>query len=377
MELYYTHATFFTYLFFFIATLLFSLLINNLFLKFAHTLGIRNNDKEKIIRWGTQSKPALGGLTFYIIFLLSIASYSIFFDPKTTPIYRDKQFLGLLLASNLGFLIGLTDDSYDTKPFLKFAGQVGCAIILIISGIYIDISSSNVFNYSLTIFWVVGIMNSVNMLDNMDAIFTVVAINIILSVIILIYFQYSYFYNIHFIVLVGLLASLSGFLFFNWHPSKMYMGDTGSQFLGALLATIGIIYFWNFDRNIFQIFSNEQITKVVSTTESPVRNFIIPILVFIMPIVDTSVVVINRMARKHSPFIGGKDHTTHCLARLGLTDKQVACVFTGVSFISCLLLIIIVKYISPWKTIHTIIFSAYILLVFGIFLYLTTKKRKL
>ena len=360
------------YFSFFTCSLVFSFLINGIFLKFARTLGIRNTDSETIIRWSTQSKPALGGLTFYITFLLAITCYSIFFDPN--QFFLSKQFVGFLLACTLAFLVGLADDAYDTRPFLKFIAQLSCGIILIVSGIEIHLSSYYLINYLITLFWVVGIMNSVNMLDNMDAITSVVAINIILSAMVLIYFQYNYQNNIHFIVLIGILAALSGFLFFNWHPSKMFMGDTGSQFLGIFLAAIGIIYFWNAQGTTMHVFSNSDSTEVILYPRSGLRTIIIPILVFIMPITDTSIVVINRLMKGHSPFIGGKDHTTHCLAHLGFSDRQVALIISGVSFISVVLLIVIFKLIKYWSDLHSFIFISYVALVFAAFFSITKIK---
>src|SRR5262245_27363049 len=92
---------------FFLLSIIFSLLINKLFLNFVKTLGIRNQDGT-VIRWSSQSKPALGGFSFYIIYLLSIIAFSIFFD--TNKVFLNKEFIGVLLSTMLGFLLGLTDD---------------------------------------------------------------------------------------------------------------------------------------------------------------------------------------------------------------------------------------------------------------------------
>lgn len=337
--------------------MLFSFLINGLFLKFSKTLGIRDTDNT-IIRWSTQSKPALGGISFYILFLLSIACYSIFF--KADDLLSNKSFIGLLASCTLGFIIGLADDAYNTKPLLKFLGQVSCAVILILSGTYIDFFNTQILNYLLTIFWVVGLMNSINMLDNMDAITASISISVILAAILMLVLNSDYS-NIHFIVLLGVLSSLLGFLFFNWHPSKMYMGDTGSQFLGVFLAAIGMTYFWNiYDGEGFRI---------------QTKQLIIPALVFIMPIIDTTTVVINRLMKGQSPFVGGKDHTTHHLSYLGFTDRQVAWIFLDLSLLSLLFLILIEAFIPNWDYIHFAIFAAYFLLVFAV-LYGITRKNK-
>jgi UDP-GlcNAc:undecaprenyl-phosphate/decaprenyl-phosphate GlcNAc-1-phosphate transferase len=342
---------------FFCMSVLFSFLINGLFLKFVKTLGMRDKD-DTIIRWGTQSKPAVGGFSFYIIFLLSIIIYSIFFD--SNQVFLSKQFIGILLASMLGFLIGLADDAYNTRPFLKFSTQVTCGIILMVTGTSINLSSIEILNYILTIVWVVGIMNSLNMLDNMDGITSTVSISIILSALAVMVFHHEYD-SVYFMILLGVMAALFAFLYFNWHPSKMYMGDTGSQFLGVFLAAIGIRYLWNADPPSGEIIS--------------AKNLFLPIIVFIMPIIDTTTVVINRMRRGQSPFVGGKDHTTHALAYLGLSDSQVALVFWVLTLISLIIVIVMEKFLGAWSHNYTWLFSGYVLSMFGIFFYAARAVR--
>ena len=344
---------------FFICAVIFSFLINKLFLKFAKTLGMRNNNDGTIIRWGAQSKPAFGGISFYIIFLLSITSYSFFFD--LGPVVMDTSFVGILLAITIGFLMGLADDAYNTKPFLKFLVQVACGIVLILADIYIKITPFPILNYFLTVLWIVGIMNSINMLDNMDAITTLVAIVILLICCVTIIYNKD-FSNLHFFILTGVQAALAGFLYFNWHPSKMYMGDTGSQFLGILLGAIGIIYFWNAPYEKGEISFMKQVIKVA--------------LVFIMPIIDTAIVIITRLLNRQSPFIGGRDHTTHSLALLGLSDRKVALVFGLISTISLFWIIIIDRFIAEWNHTYTAAFITYFLLVFGILFYITISQQK-
>ena len=108
----------------------------------------------------------------------------------------------------------------------------------------ISIFEMDFLNYIITILWVVGIMNSINMLDNMDGITTVTSIFIFLTALIFLALQNS-FQHYDFMIVLGMMGGLISFLFYNWSPSKMYMGDSGSQFLGLLLAIIGIKYFWN------------------------------------------------------------------------------------------------------------------------------------
>lgn len=336
------------YIVFFFTAGLFSFLINGLFLKFTSNLGIRNTS-ETIIRWGSTSKPAIGGVSFYIIFLFSIVIFSIFFNGNSSNVFYNIRFIGILLSVTMAFLMGLADDAYNTKPFLKFIVQFLCGIILIYTGTYIKIFSSESLNYAITILWIVGMMNSINMLDNMDAITSVVSITIILSALTILFLM-NEISGINAFILIGVLASLLGFLFYNWHPSKIYMGDTGSQFLGCFLGVIGIIYFWN--------------NPSVDSTSVPSKQLLSAVLIFIIPIVDTTTVTIARLLRKQSPFVGGKDHTTHHLSYMGLSDRQVALTFLLLSLFSLSLVLIINSLIKNWGYLHILIFSSYILLVF-------------
>ena len=345
---------------------MFSLLINTILLKFSTTLGIRENEKP-LIRWSSVSRPALGGISFYISFLIGTASFGIFFN--NDALFNDGQVIGLLFASSLAFLMGLADDAYNTKPFLKFFVQLACAGILILSGNYsvqetsftIQLFDNETLNIVLTLLWVVGIMNSINMLDNMDGITAITSLFILLTAILFLAINKD-FKNYDFIVLLAVFASLIGFLFHNWNPSKMFMGDSGSQFLGLLIAAVGIKYFWN---------STDFITNELITT----KQIVMILIVFILPICDTTSVVINRLARKQSPFIGGKDHTTHHLSYLGFTDSQIAFIYLGVSFLSMIISIALYRFINNWSYLIALGFFIYFLGVFSV-LYITTQQNK-
>lgn len=316
------------------------------------------NLHDDLIRWGPQSKPALGGISFYIIFLFSLSAYILL--PIETEGTLNKQLIGLLLAVTLGFLIGLTDDAYNTNPFLKFLGQFTCANILVSMGISINVTPDFTINYIFTVFWVIGIMNSINMLDNMDGIAALACSSIIFSALLLIILQND-FSNPYFIVLLGTLAALIGFLYFNWHPSKMYMGDMGSQFLGIFCATIGAEFFWKF--------------REVSGTAIQLKQFMIPLIVFIVPMIDTTTVFIRRIARGQSPFVGGKDHITHMLASNGLRDYHVVSILGTLSYFSVLLLCLILPTIQQWNPMYSFLIILYFLVVFLTIQYFYNKGK--
>jgi UDP-GlcNAc:undecaprenyl-phosphate/decaprenyl-phosphate GlcNAc-1-phosphate transferase len=345
------------YSLFFLASLAFSLIINRFLLKFSRNLGIRNTS-DTIIRWGSTSKPALGGISFYIIFLFSIIIIS-FLIPGENDFFN-LQTLGMLLVVTVGFLTGLFDDAYNTHPWIKFFSQLVCGLILIVTGSYISIFDNQLLNYALTIFWVVGMMNSINMLDNMDGITTIVSLSVAVTIFAGILLRND-LWNPTLVIVLGLMAVLLGFLYYNWHPSKMYMGDTGSQFLGVLLAVLGINFFWNGEG-----FAGES---------TALMRFLSVAIVFALPIIDTTTVFYKRIARGQSPFIGGKDHTTHHLSYLGLNDRQVAIVFSFISLVSFFMTVVVTHFIHSWRVMHHVIFGLYFVVLF-VFLFVVANMNK-
>ncbi len=342
----------------FFAAVLFSLLINSLFMRFARTLGSREHNTD-LVRWSATHKPAFGGIAFFIVFLGAFSVNNVIF-PAEAPIWR-PELLGLIAATSLGFLLGLADDAYNTRPVLKFLAQVGCAVLLIASGNGITFFDHPWANMLLTVVWVVGIMNSINMLDNMDAITTVVSIFILANGAVA-HLMLGPVDGVHLVLLVGTIAALVGFLFFNWNPSRMFMGDTGSQFLGVYLAYVGIRCFWN-------------APSPHTGLEEPWRQAVMTLLVFLLPIVDTTAVTINRIARGSSPFVGGRDHTTHHLSYLGLSDAQVAMTFGGLGALGVFLNFVVLRFVGTWKDLHTIAFVLYAVAVFLV-LYLPTRRPR-
>ena len=347
---------------FFLISALFSFLINWLFLKFSFNLGARSVDGTTQVRWSANIKPAIGGISFFIIFLISISIIGTL--PRQTNYLLDKHLIGIIASSSLGFLLGLADDAYNTNPLAKFITQLSCAFILIISDVYIKVSGNPAFDFMITIIWVIGLMNSINMLDNMDAVTTTISMSIILGLISVVAISGHSLSTFYLVMLVGVFGALTGFLYFNWNPSKIYMGDTGSQFLGVFLASTSILFFWNF--------KNEGSTEFIQ-----LKQFVIPMLFFVVPLIDTITVTIRRLLRKQSPFVGGKDHITHHLAYLGLSDKLVALVLISVSLLSLPVALFLIVQIIKWNWFVTLAAYAYFAVVFFVFQILyNTGKRK-
>lgn len=344
------------YLVFFILSISFSIIINGIMLRFTKTLGIRQPDN--LIRWATTAKPSIGGISFYILFLISASVYAIFRFNNQNEF--NLPLIGLILSSSFGFLLGLADDAYNTVPSLKFAGQLVCAILLVTTGVMIDLTGYFAIDALFTVFWVVGIMNSVNMLDNMDGITTSASLSILFNGLAFMAFQKNFF-NVQTFLMLGVSGALIGFLFYNINPSKMYMGDTGSQFLGVFLSGISILLFWNHRQPGVDGFQFKQ--------------FLIPIYAFALPIYDTTTVFIHRLRRGQSPFVGGRDHTTHHLAYHGLTDRQVFYVLFAFSLLMNIAAFFIMKYFIDINSLMTFLILMLFIILFLIlqYIYLSAK----
>lgn len=335
---------------------LLSIIINRFFLRFAHTLGIRNKN-DVTIRWSLTSKPSLGGISFYIVFLVGFMFYAIYFGQE--DVFENESLLGLFYSVSVAFLLGLSDDAYDTKPVIKLLLQILCGVILIKTGNGVALFGNDWINYTITIFWVVGIMNSINMLDNMDGITTIISISIITAVIFILV-PFSLNNNIDIFFLITALGSLFGFLAFNHPPAKMFMGDTGSQFLGVILAYFSIKYLWNnaVDTSNFSTFAN--VSLIVTA--------------FSLPLIDTIIVSINRLLRGKSPMVGGKDHTTHHLVYKGFSESLVFYIFTLLGVTSGILTFIFQRYI-PYNSYSYLVLWAYFFALF-FFLFRLTRRQK-
>jgi UDP-GlcNAc:undecaprenyl-phosphate GlcNAc-1-phosphate transferase len=131
------------------------------------------------------------------------------------------------------------------------------------------------------------------------------------------------------------------------------MGDTGSQFLGVLLGAMGIMYLWN--------------DPYSQDTLATGRQFGLVCLAYIVPLVDTTFVVIKRLADGRSPFVGGKDHTTHALAMAGFTDQKVGLIFIGINLVSLVLVGLLDRYAEQWHTGYTVAIALYFLTILLVF----------
>jgi UDP-GlcNAc:undecaprenyl-phosphate GlcNAc-1-phosphate transferase len=259
----------------------------------------------------TQKEPVpyLGGVAIAIG--ITVASFAALLYSDFSADTFNKA-LSVLLPAILISAMGLYDDLKGLEPWPRLVAQViaaiAVAIYLIQSGTLGQAFNNQLLNYALTIFWVVGICNSINFFDNLDggASGTVAVISIFLFAIAFNQGQ----------LLIGALAIVTagatlGFLIWNKSPAKIYMGDAGALFLGIIIAVLTI--------------------RLDPEVGPQARALSVPLLLMAVPILDTTTVVISRLSRGISPFTGGRDHLSHRLMRKGLGRKTTAYVLWGLA----------------------------------------------
>ena len=245
--------------------------------------------------------PYLGGLA--IALPISISSLTLLLSDIDSSI-KNEIYFGLILPSVVIAIVGLLDDIYELSPKVRFISQslvgVITSLLLFINGTGVEILENPWLNGLLTSLWVVGIINAVNFIDNMDGLATGIAIIASLAFFIIAFNNGQYLVAA---LSAALAGSCTGFIFWNKKPASIYLGDAGALYIGFLLAAISI----RIDINQLP-----QIDRIV-----------VPILILIIPFIDTTQVVISRIYRGKSPFQGGRDHVSHLLLNKGLSENKV------------------------------------------------------
>ncbi|MEW6369221.1 MAG: MraY family glycosyltransferase [Acidobacteriota bacterium] len=239
-------------------------------------------------RLKTQAEPVpyLGGLSIFVSFLVTLALVFEF----------QQQVLGLLLGGSIVVLLGLVDDFGVLTPSVKFLGQVLAASCIIKSGIYMKlIFLPEYVNIFLTLVWLVGMTNAFNIIDVMDGLSS--GIGLIAAVFLLAVSVINENTSIA-VITATLAGSLLGFLRYNYHPARIYMGDAGSLFIGLMLGALSIIGSYTLYHRL---------------------AFAAPLLLLGVPIFDMSYVMILRAIHRRSMFFGSKDHIALRLRKMGFT----------------------------------------------------------
>ncbi|NPV29914.1 MAG: undecaprenyl/decaprenyl-phosphate alpha-N-acetylglucosaminyl 1-phosphate transferase [Firmicutes bacterium] len=264
-------------------------------------------DRPGVRKLHTVPVPSWGGLGIWLGFTAAV----LLAVPLTREIW------GLLAGGLLVLLVGLVDDRRGLSPWAKLAGQVAAAGILVAFGITVDFVTNplggmiylGIFSIPVTIAWVVGITNALNLVDGLDGLAAGVAAISAVTVAVVAFGQGA---PIVAWCALYLAAAALGFLPHNFHPARIFMGDGGSMFLGFMLAALAVLGL---------------------TKSATAFSLILPILILGIPIFDMLFAIVRRILRGQHIFAPDRDHLHHRLLDLGLSQRQTALVIYGVNLL--------------------------------------------
>lgn len=282
-----------------------SVLITPLVKKLAFAIGA--TDKPNARKVHQKIMPRLGGLAIYISFIIGFLILRPS-DPDFSAIY-------IILGSLMIIITGILDDKFELSAKWKLVGQLLAAGAVIFGGIkleFINLPFSDkvlefgIFSIPLTILWIVGITNAINLIDGLDGLAAGVS-----SIALITISGMAILMGDVFVTSVGLilLGSTLGFLIYNFHPAKIFMGDTGALFLGYMISVLALLGFKN-----ITIFS-----------------LIVPIIILGVPISDTFFAIIRRFVNKQPLSAPDKSHLHHCLLKLGYSHRQTVLIIYGIA----------------------------------------------
>lgn len=286
-------------------------------------------------RWHKTPTVKLGGIAIFVSFIVTYLLYQNI----------TKEILGILIGAMLIFIWGLCDDIFNVSPQIKLLGQLIASCIVIVFGIKFNLTPFVFLNIIITLFWIVAITNAFNLIDNMDGLSCGVAFIASTMVFFSSLMSGNQIISISAVILSG--ATL-GFLPYNFNPARIFMGDVGSMFLGFILSTIVIMN------------STRHITNLIA-------SLAVPVLILGVPIFDTALVTLMRNLHGRSPFKGGRDHTSHRLVSLGLSERKTVLLLYLLSILFGLIALAYAKVDIVIVSILTVL-ALIVLLFFGIFL---------
>ncbi|WP_067728635.1 glycosyltransferase family 4 protein [Oceanobacillus damuensis] len=280
-----------------------SMLITPLVIKLAIKVGAVDKPNERKVH--EKLMPRLGGLAMFISFLIGF----LIFIPETIEAWP------ILLGSIIIVTIGIIDDLKELSAKTKLAGQIAAAVITVLGGIQIeyitwftgDIIQFGGWAVPLTIVWIVAITNAINLIDGLDGLAAGVS-----SIVLLTFSALAISMGNPLVALLGfiMLGSTLGFLVFNFYPAKIFMGDTGSLFLGYVISVLAVM----------GLFKNVAIFSLI-----------VPIIILGVPILDTTFAIIRRIIHKKPLSAPDKFHLHHCLIKLGFTHQQSVIIIYAMS----------------------------------------------
>ena len=309
-------------------------------------------DKPEARKMHLKSVPLLGGLSVALGFVL-LCIYDVLISPGR---YFDKPMLGYLAGTVLIVIIGMVDDRRGMQPMVKMLGQFAVSMIFILSNFtVVELSlmfGSIYISLPLMVLWMVGLMNALNFLDNMDGIISGMA-----GILGLGFFAFSLINttqaNLEGMALMGLISlsfagSSFGFLPYNFNPARVFLGDAGSMFIGYFLSSMGIL--------MAQHAGNRYNDKMF---------YLLPVLLLSYAIFDISLVSYTRRRDGRHVMQGGKDHSTHRINNVLGSVKVTSAIIYTINVLIVLTSIIIYRIGSRHLLLITVAMFAVFFLVFG------------
>ncbi|MBI3988604.1 MAG: undecaprenyl/decaprenyl-phosphate alpha-N-acetylglucosaminyl 1-phosphate transferase [candidate division NC10 bacterium] len=321
----------------FLIAFLSSLLLTPLLRRAA--MGIGFIDDPKPHKFHKAPTALLGGVGIYTAFALALL--------LTRGL--DRPLRGILLGATLLLILGLVDDRQGMNPWTKLLGQTIAAASAVLAGIQISFLFTPYLNIPITLLWIVGITNTFNLLDNMDGLSAGVAF-IAASTFAVLASRYAEVGPEQLpavVAAISLAGACLGFLVYNLKPASIFMGDAGSLVVGYVLASVAALGSWK-----------------SPTTPTSV---LIPLLVLAYPIFDTILVTILRWRRGLPIFQGGKDHSSHRLVSLGLSELEVVLLIYLFSLCHALTAALVTS-ITLRLSLIALTVSASVLFIFGMIL---------
>jgi UDP-GlcNAc:undecaprenyl-phosphate GlcNAc-1-phosphate transferase len=294
--------------------------------------------RPKADRWHTTPTALMGGVAIAATTLIA----ALTFVPQTAMSWT------VLGASSLMFVIGIVDDLVSLKPYQKVIGQLIAASIVVGVDMILPWTAYYPVNVLITMFWLVGITNAVNLLDNMDGL--AAGVSAVAAVFLGLQFALNADAGSDYALMLALFtASLVGFLVYNHNPASIFMGDCGSLFIGFFLASSALL------------------TNQASRSRSFLPVLAVPVLVLFIPIFDTTLVFILRKMAGRSVSQGGRDHTSHRLVALGLSERKAVWMLWALAVVSGVMGLAILR-LPPEAGFAALFFFSLTLIYLGIHL---------
>jgi UDP-GlcNAc:undecaprenyl-phosphate GlcNAc-1-phosphate transferase len=347
----------FLYGFGFVAALVLVVLLTPFVIRLAHAVGAVDRPNERKVH--TRIMPRLGGLAIFLAFAGGFLAVSPVFGLIDTGMKANTVW-GILIGGAIIVLTGALDDRFDLKPKYKLLGIVAASLVVVAFDMKVEFitlpfvesghSLSNWLSIPITIFWIVGVTNAINLIDGLDGLaagVSAISVGTILALAVMMG-------NVTVILLCAvLLGSAIGFLFFNFHPAKIFMGDSGALFLGFAIATLSILGF-------------KQATLV---------SFVVPLFIIAIPFYDTMFAIIRRKWNGKPWSAADKNHLHHCLMRLGLSHRQTVLAIYGLSLVFGLLAILLSN-AAQWVTVIVVFVTLFLVEVGGELIGIMHRKKK-